>query len=462
MLSTHHNPERLRRATNLIPGKLGMATRPGAQQIVAGAVGDAVAWGNRLLLEKQGRIALWDGNAEVDIAPAGKLLQGTTFQALTANAQREDRFYVADGLRPIWYIARRTGAWVREDVVNKVKDSSGVPYPIPVPIAVESWRNRLWIAFGTNRAQHCQNDDTAYWDPLWTVECQGAESDKINALRAHGTSLIAGLSKSLWALTGDSQFNFTRDPVTDGAGSAGPNSLVSDGVALLGASNYGIHALGRAQPLSDDLTEIFQGGLYPVSCALDTKRRLLLVAAAGRLLVMSLDKPGLWGEIAGARVTGVVRMRDYVGWYGDDGVWILSARDTADAWLDGKRTPVRSDWETWDELPNVLNGGRARLSRNTFLLAGSTRGSVTYSATVDDGASTFTTQATLADSPQDLWTDAIAGLAGEPWPSPPVRREFTPQLAGQRFVRRLTADCHMEVRLDLPKYHFPKPKKGDA
>lgn len=457
MLSLHDNPKRLRRADNLIPTKRGLATRPGARQIVAGAVSDAVAWGNRLVLEKQGRIALWDGNNEIDIAAAGHRLEATSFQALTANAAREDRLYIADALRPLWYIVRRGGTWVSETVVNKVKDASGAPYDIPVPIAIESWRNRLWIAFGTNRAQHCQNDDTAYWDPVWTIECQGAVADKINALRAHGTALVCGLGRSLWSITGDSQFNFGRDPLVSSAGSAGPKSLTSDDVTFFGASRYGVHTLGQAEPLSEDLRTYFEGGVYPSSCVLDTRRRWLLVCALGRIFVMHLSRPGLWGEIVGPRATGVLVMADYVGWYGPDGVWVLCASDTDDRWLDGTRTPVKSLWQTWDETPNLGGGGRARLTRNTFLFAGSARGRARYRASVN-GGKRFETSFSLADESPVAFETMVAGLDDTPWPSTPVRREVCPQLAGHTFTREVEASVHMEILLDDPQYLFAANK----
>jgi len=117
MLSLHPQPGKLRYANHLLPTAAGgLATRPGATQIVAGDIAHAAPWGNRLMIEKLGRLRLWDGLTETDIAPAGFGLQATPFQALTSAGAREERLYVADGVNALWYVARVSGAYGRYEL----------------------------------------------------------------------------------------------------------------------------------------------------------------------------------------------------------------------------------------------------------------------------------------------------------------------------------------------------------
>ena len=460
MLTLHPQSGRLRYANNLLPTKEGgMATRPGATQVVSGDIGAAAPWGNRLLLEKLGRLRLWDGLTEIDIAPAGRGLQATSFQALTADAKREDRLYVAEGIHPPWYIARRAGAYARQDIANKVQDASGIAYPIPVAQAIATWRGRLWIAAGGNRAQHCQFDDTDFWDPLWVVECQGPRSDRILALEPDDKRLLAGLRQSLWAISGDSQYNWQRDPIAD-YGVAGPNAIASDTQLLFWISSVGLHQGGQGEPLSDDIREAFASAPYPAELVMDGRRRLLLLLVSGRLFVMHLDKPGRFGEIVGHAARGLIQTDDYAGWYGGDGVWLLGARDVPDRRLDGTRTDVVSLYDTWEDIPNPNGGGQALLTRTVAVLNGSARGNATYTATAKtvNGENSFSTAASLADESPERWGDQIAGLDGEPWPTASVRREFPAYLAGTQFRHRLEAPCHMEVLAFDPKYKFGEGK----
>lgn len=454
MLSTHPQPGRLRFANNLVPTHAGgLATRPGAVQIVSGSIAQAAPWGNRALLEKQGRIVLFDGK-ETDLAPAGRGLQATSFQALTTGGQREDRLYVADGIRPLWYIARRSGVYGRFDILNKLLDAQGLAFPIPVASAVATWRGRLWADAG-NRAQHCQFDDPDYWDPLFVAECQGARPDGIVALEPSATRLIAGLKGSLWSITGDTQFNWQSDPVAD-YGAAGPNAIAGDDQVLFWVSPVGLHQGGNATPLSDDLREIFTPAPYPAELAFDRHRRLLLLLTAGRLFVMHVDKPGLFGEITGHQPRGLLQLDDYCGWFGADGAWVLGNRDTPDRRLDGTETPFSSLYDTWEDIPNPAVDGRALLTRAVFVVNGSSRAPATYTVTASgpEGADSATSSVSLNDRTPQAWSDRIAGLKGEPWPMEPVWRELPVYLAGTKFRHQMEAACHMEILRFEPQYKF--------
>lgn len=453
MLALHPIPGRPRITRNLVPTRAGgLASRPGAIQIIAGDIANAAPWSNRVLIEKQGRIVLWDGVSEHDIAPAGRGLVATNYQALIGGAQREDRAYVADGVNPLWFIARRNGAFGRYTIANKVKDANGIAYPIPVANTVATWRGRLWTGYGTNRAQHCQFDDPDYWDPLWTPEFQGDKAGHVLAFEPTQERLHVGLSSSLWQITGDSHLNWVRDPLNDN-GCTGANSLASDGAAFYWVSKVGIHRAGQDEPLSDDIREVFAGAPYPCELAVDSRRRLLLALVAGRLFVMHLDKPGAFGEIHGHAPRGLLQLADYTGWYGANGAWVLGARDVPDRTTAGTPSAFTSLFETWEDVPNPDTGGRALLTRTLLVAAGSPRGNATYRATVDN-RSTFETEITLVDTPVQRWTDEIAGLDGEDWPVPPVRRELPAYLAGGTFRHQVSAPCHLELFTFAPKYKF--------
>jgi hypothetical protein len=447
MLSLKQRPDRLHRADNLLPSaRATLATRPGARQIVAGPIQAAATWGDRLLLEKHGRLVVWDGT-ESDVRGAGAVLSAAAYQALTENAEREDRLYVADGVRPFWYIAKRAGAYVCVDVVNKVVDASNAPYPLPIPRTVANWRERLWIGWGTNRVQHCQNRDPDYWDPLWTPEMQGQDTDAVNALIPHGATLLVGLGRSVWGITGDSQFNFLPLAITTTSGTSGPYAAASDGQTAYHAGRAGAYQLGGAL-LSEDIGDAFRGRPSGSSVVIDSTRYLLLCAVGGRLFVMHLSQPGLWGEIVtGGVVHGVFRTSEHAGWFGESGAWVLTAPDAPDMHLDGSIAPVRSVYETWDTVPQLGGDGRALLERVVILATGSARGSGAYTLTVDGRA--WDASFSLVDTPSSTAIDSVNVLAS---PLPPVRREFVPMRAGTTFRHRIEAPCHLEIHQFNPKF----------
>lgn len=454
MLTTHSVQGRLRRADNLIPRREGgVASRPSLIQALAGEISAAAPWGNRVLAVRSGRHQLWDGVTTVDFGPAGLGLSATSFQALVANGVREDRLYVADSVQGIWYITRSAGNYLRRDVVNSVKDAQGAPYAIPVPQVITTWASRLWIGFGTNRVQHCQADAPEEWDPLWTQEFQGSGPGKVLDMLPSDDALLVGLGNAVWAVSGTSQFNFQTASVRQGVGVAGLRCMVADGGKIYIGSSSGLFDAGVEAPVSEEVREIWESGPIPVELALDRKRRLLLVLTNGRLLVMHLDRPGAFGEIRSDKVVGLIATDDYTGFYGRDGLWFFGPRDYPDVTSAGLRTAYTSIAETWDDIPNENGNGRAVLARTYVRLTGSSRGSATYTATVDDFESR-SAQFALTDRAIPHWSDQIAGLAGEPWPAPPVLREVPVHVAGGHFSHRLSAPCHLELESFRPEYQF--------
>lgn len=457
MLSTHFREDRFKGTGNLVPkpGE-GMRSRPAAQQIVDGKIAAAGAWENKLLLEKQGRLVLWTGNDEIDIAPAGFGLDVAAFQALTQNAERENRLYVADGVNPLWYIAHNGTTFEKQHIDNSVTDTNGQPYALPVAKAVATWRNRLWTTDGGNRAQHCENDAPEAWDPLYVVECQSQEADRMVSLTAHGNKLIPGMTKSLWAITGDSHLNWQRAEYKN-RGTAGPHAAVSDNENLYWISKTGIHS--EAVPnLEADIVELFAKGVYPGSIAIDRVRSLLLCLFNGRLLVMHLSRPGYWGEITDVSAVGLIQTDDHTGWYGDDGAWILTSYDLPDQPLSGDPIDFVSQFDTWGITPNHSGDGRARLPRARFLINGSARGNATYRVSNEAGTA-FQTTLTLTDETITAWDAELDALTGESGPTDPVAREASPQLAGKTFYHRLSAPCYMEVLRFDAAYKFGEKQK---
>ncbi|PKM43253.1 MAG: hypothetical protein CVV05_15515 [Gammaproteobacteria bacterium HGW-Gammaproteobacteria-1] len=451
MISLTPRPDRLAAATNLMPRHDGrLATRPGAVQVITGPVSAAQPWGNRILASRRGRLALWDGD-EHDIAPAGVTLQATAFQTLNADAQREDRLYVADGLRPLWFLRKQGGAYQAVDVVNTITDAGGAPYPLPVPSVIANWRNRLWIGDLGNRLHHCQNEAPDEWDPLWTVEFQGKTPDRIITARPAGDMLAVGLGRSIWNVMGDSQYNWVTNPLRS-RGVAGPDALASDDDGAWWVSGFGVFSLGERGPLTDDLAPLFDGRLFGASAVIDKQRRLLLVLVHGRVFAMHLAHPGRWTDWA-ISAAGLIATDDYVGWYGSNGVWLLGREDEPDVSLAGEHTDVVSVYETWDHQPNEY--GRAHLPRAVIRAHGSTRGSASYTAYADN--TTFSTTFSLSDESIPTWQGDVTGVIGQTRPLRPVRREFSPRLAGQSFRHRITAPCHIEIIDFEPQYRGGNP-----
>lgn len=451
MLSSKQNPGYLRQAKNLLPlADGGMQTRPGARQLLAGSVTDVVPWGDRLVLERNSRVQVFQTDGSVtDVDQAGRFLLGTNYQALTANALREDRLYIADGIRPLWFLALRNGVIVSEAVENAVLDGNSDPYAIPTPTAITTWRGRLWIAYGSNRVQHCQHDDPDYWDPLWTVECQGKKQDRVISLEPFDDTLVCGLSQSMWSITGESHLNFKRRQVSP-AGCAGPLSLATDGQRVFRVSKEGVFSLSESDSLAADVVDLFGVMMNTASLVIDQRRKLLLCVVRGRLLAIHLDTRKV-GEVSGFPVVGVFEWDGEIGWYGADGVWMWTDDDLPDQLADG--SPQNFDWlfETWPDQPNLAGDGRAFLSRALLKANGSSRGGLTYAVNADR-ADVFSESVSLIDESVDSWADVVDGVSGENYDPEPVRREFVPMVSGEKFRHSLSGSAHAKIVSFVPEY----------
>lgn len=441
MLSTRPIDGKVRRAENAFPQSDGsLVSRPGAQQVVADGVVHVIAWGERLLFERAGRLCLWDGVVH-DLRPAGRTLHGAAFQALTADAKRENRFYLADGVHGLSYVVREGDGYALHDVVNTVLDASGAPYPIPVPVVLATWRGRLWLATaGSNRIVHCELEDPETWDPLWSLEFQTRAPDRVTALLSAGESLLVALQTSLWAVTGFSQYDWSWSAVNETAGCVGPHALTGDGVRAWMLSDGGLLAVGSPTPLSLDVQDLWDSAVSG-QLAWDAQRRVLLTHVNGRLLVYSVDGGG-WGEVEEG-AAGVWSSVSRVGWYGQAGIWALGLRNTPDVDVDGTAAPVRTVIAGWPQQLARRGNGRALLNRVWLTMRGTPGGTVIYTPVVDqvDGpAHTLT----LYDTATPTWAEA-ATAQPVTWPLPDVLREVVPRLSGRTFLHRLETEGYLEL-----------------
>lgn len=451
MLSLHQQEDRLKRADNLLPTVKGtMRSRPGVIQLISGDITNAQPWGDKALLEKQGRLSIWDGS-ENDILSSGYQLQASSFQAYSQDARREDRLYVADGTRPLWYVKKLAdGSYQVTTVSNSVTDSNGIPYPLPIPKTIATWRNRLFIGDGTNRIQHCQNQKPEEFDPLWSLEFQTDAPDSVQLLKENGENLFVGLSNSCFAVTGTSHLNWQRPRVSGANGVTGPDSITTNGASIYWVSRKGVES-NNANFSNSDIENLFSSNVSNSHIEIDNRRKLLFVLISNRLFVMHLERPGYFGEISGYNIRGLIAFDDYVAWYGANGLWTFGSENEPDRLLDGTSNDFISIYETWENIPNVKD--KSRFDRLFVKVKGSTRGNATYSLS-RDGVNAFNKTFTLADQDIDTGLEVAAGADGEYQATRPVTREITPHEVGESFKHKISASCHMEIINFEPIYTF--------
>lgn len=451
MLSLHPNPDKLRAARNLLPRVDGSVyTRPGAVQVVTGRIGRAVAWGNRVLMEKDRKLVLWDFVQDHDLGDAGLTLQAVPYQAVV-NGEREDRLYVADGQNALWYLKKSGATYVKTTVVNTVLDESNQPYAIPVPFAIAAWQNRLWIADDSHRVYHCQNERPEQWDPLWTIEAQGAGPDVIRVMKPLGDQLVLGLTNSLWAISGTSQYNWQRSELVRGLGVNGIDAMTSFTNRLWFVDQTGLFELGNPLPLTDDLRRAFDVQPYGSQCVVDPVRRVLFLVVNGLAYCSHIDAQSpAWTQLHGFGVQGLVATDSLVGYYGEDGLWIFAQDQMADAWKSGQLREIETVYDTWDHRPNVDAGGRALLNRMRMIVSGPQRQPATY--TVRSPEALFSATLELSDT-LSTW-GGLPAAVGDPWPYAPVEREFVPMLSGATFRHTVQSLSPLEIQMFKPTYRF--------
>lgn len=432
---------------NLLPQPTGFASRPGAAQVIAGSVEQCWSFGGSLVFVRAGHLWRWDGFGEADLGAVPAALAATGFDALTANARRESRLYLGALGVPLFYLDDAG----RHPATNSVLDAAGVPYPVPRAGVLTTFRGRVWTADG-NRLHHCEFDASGAWDPLYTVELQTGRPDAIRAALPVGEALVVALGRSIWSITGDSQYNWQRSLLLDGRGVVGPQALTSDGARAFYLSAAGLYQLGESDPVTDTLDELWRVPDPLASLLLDPSGRWLLVLVHGRLLAWDTRQQRC-GEIIAPQARGVIAHATRLGWYGRDGVWLLGDEDAPDVQADGRSLPVASRYEGWDEAPNPL--GRAVLARSTLAVMASTTAQVSYAVQIDGVDSPVQTRTIGRSTGLHTWRGDLPDTA-------PVSQtiEFPVHRAGTQFRHRLTGVGPLDVRGLASRYQFgPEPKE---
>lgn len=426
-------------------------TRPGALQVVEGDIDAAYEWDGRVVFQRGGRILLWTGLVEIDIAPAGTLLCVAAFQALTGSAVIQDRAYVADGVNPLWYISMDLGGgYTKKTIVNTILDISSNPYPIPTPICVESWCNRVWVSTGDNRVHYCDNELPEAWDPLFTRSFQANQPSSVRALKAYGDVLAVGTQHGIFGITGTSQFDWETHVLAPLGNVASVNGLASDRDAntLYFLADTGVCQVGQPKSLTeDDIDGAFQISDPQGAIMLSPNGRHLYIKQHANLFVLN-TRTGYFGQITGP-VNGIVTLNEQMGWYGSDGIWIQQALGQPDTRKNGDRPEVACSYGTWPVYPNAQ--GRSLFQRCFLTLKGQAGKFGTFTLYCD-GKPLYTSQVELGSAAVEAFKFLDGSVLDEP--EGVVRRELTPYKGGESFEPVFEAMGFMQVVNFTPDVRF--------
>ncbi|MCW7555528.1 hypothetical protein NX722_23475 [Endozoicomonas gorgoniicola] len=387
MLSLRYNPGAMRIALNLFPlGDNRMETRPGARQLITGNINRAIGWGNRIAYEKYGYLFVQDA-IETNLRPRTANLQmcGATFQSLIKYGDREERLYIGSG-KDIFYLRRRTNTtenptlYESVTITNEVKDADNNPYQLPQTRAIASWRNRLWAGDGTHTVYHTEHDKPHLWDPLNAIEFQSGTQNDVTALCPFGDSLIVATPSSLWAVTGDSKYNFQRDKIVNGNGAVNQRCITTDGQRLYYLDRNGVFELGQDEPLSGAIEDLFRAPDNDAELMLDPMGVFLYLLYDRHIYVYNTLKGG-WGQLD-VEAKGLIKAGDRMGWYGKTGLWLMGSRYAPDVLHDGSQQAVRSHLRTWPVQPNPY--GMTSLNRSYISMLGVYQNTGSYSVYEDD------------------------------------------------------------------------------
>jgi len=443
MLSDLPRPDRFAEATNLVARDGVLATRRGWSQRTDADLAAAEGFGDRFLVQQaDGALAALDDAGLHPLGVSGPLRTATRFAALTEAAARERRVYFSDG-ETLRYLALAGGGYTVSTPVNTCLDPGGLPYPIPVPVALATWRGRLWAADGTNRARHSDANLPHYWDPLWTLEFQADGADRVRSLVPLGETLVVGCERSLWTVTGRTQYDWVTNEVLHGRGVVGPHAMVGDGSRCFYLSERGLYQLGSDQALSDpDLTETFSSPDPAASLALSADGRYLWVRQHARLLVCDTLTDGpRWSELDAPDCAQVLRAGGVAVWCGASGLWLEAGAQDVDRLYSGRRKAVSQALETWDTVPN----GRGRsVCERVFLTLRAARGGVATVTPYSDGTALPSRTVSLAGGlPAADFTFSDGTVLGDV--TVPVVREVPVGRAGNAFRFRLATDSPFEL-----------------
>ena len=454
MLTFTYTPGALRESKNLIPlGDNQMETRPGAHQLITGNINRAIGWGNRIAFERYGYLLVWHA-VETDLSPRTANLQmcGATFQSLVGYGDREERLYIGSG-EDIFYLRRRanqpgeTQYYEAVDIVNEVKDDENQPFSLPKAWALASWRNRLWAADGTHTVYHTEHDKPHHWDPINAIEFQSGTQNDVTALCAFGDRLMVATPSSLWAVTGDSTYNFQRDKVVNGHGAVNQRCITSDGQRLYHLDRNGVYQLGEDEPLSREIEDLFRAPDNDAELMLDPDGVWLYLLYDGHIYVYNTLKGG-WGQID-VLAKGLIQTDEGVGWYGQNGLWRMVSRYAPDTDNSGVSTPVASHFRTWPVQPNPY--GMTSYNRVFLSLLGTYQSVGEYAVYPDEDEPSLVNETFNLYRKEPPYLDIGGERLYEERPQR-VYAEIPINVANEQFEHELKAEGYLRLISFEPNY----------
>ena len=341
---------------------------------------------------------------------------------------------------------------------NEFLDSSDKPYPLPKARCLATWRNRLWSGDGTHIIFHCRNDNPHHWEPLDAIPIQGGQQSEVTGLCAFGNRLIVSTPESLWQIVGDSPYNWEFQTIVHGHGAVNSQSMTTDGLRLFYLDQQGVYELGKPEPISEPIKEVFFAPDYDAHLMLDAKGEYLYLLIRERLFVYNTYSNG-WGEIippyqSDYPIKGLVMVGGQPGWYGDRGLWLRGAKYAPDVWLNGIRQPVNSKLRTWQIQPNPY--GMASLNRLYLSVEGAYQGTVTYRAYQDAHSESLTEQTF------DSWQNTPDSIEIRDSPLQEVHREISNrvyieapvEIARFQFEHEFESKGYTRFHNFEPRYQF--------
>lgn len=432
-------------AANLLPLSGGrMKTRPSAYQEYAPLVRECFAWGpSRWLVESENhwRVVHAQLGELADLGASTPLLAATAYQALTGGGVRTDRVYFGceDGV--LRYVEDTGSGYTLNTVTNTVLDGGGSPYSINDVLGIATWQERLFTLELTNRISHSLNNEPHAWDPLHTLEFQTGRKDYVRALQPTRDLLCVGCLDSIWAVTGTSPYNFSRQRLVDGRGAVGRLAMTSDGQRVWHVDEKGVFQLGVDEVLSAPLDELFDTPDYDAQLRLEPAGEYLYLLLHGRVFAMLLSERS-WGEVVfPGTALGFWSTSDEMGVYGTTGIWRLSSDYTEhDVYKDLSEASIAASLETWDQVP--AGADRQLLSRVQIKVRGGEGSTATYQA-IFDGVSAYSEAFSLSDGTTPPYTGV--GFWQDLSVAVPAFRELTPLVAGGALRHRIESELPFEL-----------------
>lgn len=457
MFTLTYTPEAWQTSDNILPiGQNSYESRPGFFQVVEDNINRAFGWNDAAIMEIFGGIHIWHGYIFERITDsAGKPMtanlcfSGSRFQALQTLGNREERIYIGNG-KTIYYLHRNLLENAKEAELplpdseqlyecvffdNEFKDAEEKSYPLPGAKNLATWRNRLWASDGTHIIYHCLNDNPHHWEPLDAIAIQGGNQSEVTGLCPMGNKLIVSTQKSLWQIVGDSPVNWECRSIVNGHGAINSNAMATDGNRLFYLDSQGVYELGRQEPLSEVIQDIFYSPDYDSQLLLDAKGEYLYLLIHNRLFALHTYS-GQWGEVVSPYqseypIKGLLLMGGYLAFYGDRGLWLQGGKYAPDVWQSGTEQPVQSIIRTWPVQPNAY--GQTALNRVYLGVEGSYNGKVSYRVFTD------------SQSPE------LVSHSFTPWRQTPPAITINPQ---QTVYRELSDRVYLEAPLEVAWRQF--------